>query len=876
MNSAATDHQSFSTEPLWFESPGRSDGPIRIGDFRITVESHAMPGVGRIAAVSPVVLVAATLSSGALATGWLAGHGSGSIPATERLPVHSGLVAEPRFAGPPEIGGGRALSASEPLGLKVDGTTVRQTALAVETEMAARNNVRTAARTAALKAVAVKTSANRADNAGGAGSDATPHPTGAPHDRSPNVKTVAPGLGTSLAAAAPGPALKTSPEAAQPQRRTLAHPALAHSTSAGPDLRSPSFEDPIASAPLAFTRLEWPRRPWRWDSSTHFHHNRPTPTTPVAPVDPVGPNGTTDPSTTDPGTTDQGTTDPSTTDPGTTDQGTTDPSTTDPGTTDQGTTDPSTTDPGTTDQGTTDPSTTDPGTANQGTTDPEITTARGDALAGTAEGSVSIGATPPPQDPASMFFTQTGGGTGASCSSALSATQFNAATFPAGITVGLCGTITSTLTPHGAGTDSHPVTVEFEPGSSISQPFCNPCMSITGQSYMIIDGNHVGAVQSSANGTVFANRQPALGIYLQNTSHVVIDDLTIQDLYVHSSSSDTTLSSKSQYAIEDYNGNNNEITGNTIHDTQVGIYYRTDGGYGINNEVDHNEFYNIDNPVNQTYSFAGGSTGPFLFDHNHLYGFSNWDTSGCPHSCAYHHDGLHCYTSDAGAGPAHLDGMYFYDNRVDGNYGTGMNSPVFIEGLSSTPCADSSSPIYIFNNVFISNSGSYNLADGLVNVSSGAPHVLNNTFVGVASTTGDNGVGITLGNGPTGSEDIRNNVYTGTDQLVNDSALVTFSALDYNVYAADGGATNAFVCGSNFYSIAQLASWQTCSSGDTHSTASTLAKLNSDGSPQAGSPALSAGTNLTSLCSGTLAALCQDINGNPRPSSGSWDAGAAN
>jgi len=34
------------------------------------------------------------------------------------------------------------------------------------------------------------------------------------------------------------------------------------------------------------------------------------------------------------------------------------------------------------------------------------------------------------------------------------------------------------------------------------------------------------------------------------------------------------------------------------------------------------------------------------------------------------------------------------------------------------------------------------------------------------------------------------------------------------------------------------------------------------------------GTNLTSLCSGYLAPLCQDINGNPRPSSGAWQAGA--
>ena len=292
MSSAATDHQSLSTEPLWFESPGRSDEPIRIGDFRITVESRAMPGVGRIAVASPVVLAAATLSSGALAMGWLGGH-TGSAPVTERLPVHSRLAAEPRFAG-------------------------LQAALAVETEMAAGNTARTAARAAALKPVGVKSSADRADSAGEAGSVATPHPAGAAHGRVPKVKTVAPGLGTSPPT------------------------ALAHPTSAEPDQQSPSFEETIDSARLTFARLEQTRRSWRWDSSSHFHHNHPKPTTPAVPVDRTGGNGTTDPTTADPGAANQGTSEPTTTEPGPASPGT-EPTSTDPGTANRGTTDPTTT-----------------------------------------------------------------------------------------------------------------------------------------------------------------------------------------------------------------------------------------------------------------------------------------------------------------------------------------------------------------------------------------------------------------------------------------------------------------------------------------------------------------------------------------------------
>ena len=50
--------------------------------------------------------------------------------------------------------------------------------------------------------------------------------------------------------------------------------------------------------------------------------------------------------------------------------------------------------------------------------------------------------------------------------------------------------------------------------------------------------------------------------------------------------------------------------------------------------------------------------------------------------------------------------------------------------------------------------------------------------------------------------------------------------------------------------------------------------LNSDGTPTANSPVLYGGVNLTSLCTGLLKPLCSDLNGDPRPATGNWDAGA--
>jgi len=52
--------------------------------------------------------------------------------------------------------------------------------------------------------------------------------------------------------------------------------------------------------------------------------------------------------------------------------------------------------------------------------------------------------------------------------------------------------------------------------------------------------------------------------------------------------------------------------------------------------------------------------------------------------------------------------------------------------------------------------------------------------------------------------------------------------------------------------------------------------VNASGAPNAGSPLLGVGNNLTSLCTGNLTPLCSDINGIGRPSSGAWAVGAFN
>src|SRR5262249_33694153 len=81
-----------------------------------------------------------------------------------------------------------------------------------------------------------------------------------------------------------------------------------------------------------------------------------------------------------------------------------------------------------------------------------------------------------------------------------------------------------------------------------------------------------------------------------------------------------------------------------------------------------------------------------------------------------------------------------------------------------------------------------------------------------------------------------------------------------------------------YYGSTQIAQYRQCIGNETHSNYVANAGLNSNQTLAAGSPAISAGTNLTSICSGQpvpgLGALCSDKTGVARPASGSWDAGA--
>jgi hypothetical protein len=243
---------------------------------------------------------------------------------------------------------------------------------------------------------------------------------------------------------------------------------------------------------------------------------------------------------------------------------------------------------------------------------------------------------------------------------------------------------------------------------------------------------------------------------------------------------------------------------------------------------------------------------------------ANWDCGG---SC--HHDGIHCYTVNGGVANHYGSGIYIYNNRFDGTVGTDNTSWLFMEGgtgPSSTPCADSTSPIYIFNNYFHPSDHPTN--NGVVTASTGRLFFYNNTTVGYSDTTGYAFDCCSSNNGLGAAE---NNIWSTVDHQ-GGMETSDFNPIDYNIYADMRGVMMApFTCngtGTTSFSAYQAA----C--GEVHGKSVSTADLNSDGSLQANSPAIGAGVNLTPLCTGYLVPLCSDINGNPRPASGAWDAGA--
>lgn len=463
-----------------------------------------------------------------------------------------------------------------------------------------------------------------------------------------------------------------------------------------------------------------------------------------------------------------------------------------------------------------------------------------------------------------VYYAQSaaGGGTGADCAHA------KALPTVVGDWVGdnhihECGTITSAITALGSGSSGHPITIVFEPGAvmTASAWASSGALNLDGQSWIIVDGGSNGVIQNTGNSST-GTHVNSVAIHMEPCSNCEVKNLTCSNIYVHSSSTDTSVDQTNVNCIV-VQGSNWQIDHDIMHDCGWCIVtnYTNDTGDEINN----NNIYNMDHGV--TCAGAAFTLTLIKIHDNHLHDMSNWDTGLAD---AYHHDGIHCFNGSGGK----IQTIQIYNNLFDGNEGTCcVTSWIFLESnSSSTPWSDNTGTAIIYNNVLI---GTLDLPNGQLFIGRGTGHLLydNTIYVTGSKSNGDclrvrdsGGSGLTLTS--------KNNVFQGCGQVFSiDSATSTFTS-DFNGYGNVSGGNELFNwTGHTNGSANTVAAWKTQCSCDANAVGTLAVTINlaANGQQNSGASIIGVGTNLT----GTETAINSDILGNARPAPATaWDMGA--
>ncbi|MGA8764171.1 MAG: hypothetical protein WB562_14990 [Candidatus Sulfotelmatobacter sp.] len=475
-----------------------------------------------------------------------------------------------------------------------------------------------------------------------------------------------------------------------------------------------------------------------------------------------------------------------------------------------------------------------------------------------------------------------GGNTGADCADAHAVSWFNSSSnwgsgnIAPGTTVHLCGTVSAPLTAQGSGASGSPITIAFDCPSNgqISMPAipATGALTIAGLSYITIDGQGCGIIQSTNNGSPaggYGNRIGSQAILATNTNNIEIKNLQCINLYMHLPPEQTPWGAPYPNCVN-FTGTSSHITidHNTFHDCAWCAW-----GQGSNISFHDNTIYNFDHGLGMGIQANTPTVwGPVYFYNNNLSNATTWDTGVAGQ---YHHDGLHlwAYCSDgySNCPDTYWQDAYVYNNHFFGDWGLiNTTAMIFAEGSDIHN-------FWVFNN--LADCTANQCDDGIFSIqSTNAANIINNTVVAnIATQVTPN---LILG-GP--NLKVQNNVVLGSNFLIEINAKdtsggggTTIAALSNNVYMAGG--TNAFVWEGTFLSFGQFSTWES-DSGETKSIAATLSTVNLPaGTLQAASPAIGAAANLYSTCNGQpnpgLGALCSDADGTPRPATGNWDAGA--
>jgi len=265
-------------------------------------------------------------------------------------------------------------------------------------------------------------------------------------------------------------------------------------------------------------------------------------------------------------------------------------------------------------------------------------------------------------------------------------------------------------------------------------------------------------------------------------------------------------------------------------------------------------------------SAANSFTNAFFHD-NQVHDTSNWDAPGCP----AHHDGIHAF----GTTGSTMSGIYIYNNYFYGDWGTCPTGFIFIENGSSTPAHLSNG--YYWNNVGVVNSGAPDNTNGWFGIFtgvSGETKFVNNTIIGPSPSGNTLCFSMQAITNLTFENNVASNC--GNPVEISNSSVVVANYNFYGPSCANGG--NCFLWNGAF--TGSFTNWKAACACDSNGAQNNTPSLNSDGSPQAGSPIIGLATNLMTIATGTLATLAHDTSRGStrtpivRPTGTAWDKGA--
>jgi len=468
-----------------------------------------------------------------------------------------------------------------------------------------------------------------------------------------------------------------------------------------------------------------------------------------------------------------------------------------------------------------------------------------------------------------------GGGTGADCADARTVAG---ATWTAGNNYHLCGTITSAVTPGASGTSGSKITIIFETGAKISMPACptdsgsgGGCLNLANKSWIVVDGGtgNNGIIESTANGTSLANHVNSVGVAVDSGSNLEIKNLTIRNLFVNVCCTDGSQFGQGTYAqggltnirfhdnicTQEFacvqwqttsTSSNLEADHNSLPSQDVGwgiVIVMGDIGFQVNGVFIH------DNDIT-----PGSGTGRTGSSPTYT-GTNSWCTGG---SDLTHLDPIHTWSQ--GSSPAGMFDDEIYNNKIHGYFcvnGTTANSTAAIFWEAHVSGGNAPNTATVYNNLILMTGG--HPGDGAIYSQSGTNgNIYNNT---IDCTGADSsGIGMELGGG---TNVIKNNIveHCPNNGFLNDGGSVTGSNnLCFSNGATGGGGTSCIGT----------------------SQVTTNPNLDVNYVPTAGSPAISAGANLTSVGLTPLDSSKplligpgnDSATGVARPSVAAWDIGA--